>query len=343
MSIGLLLIGVCIMSVLATGAIRQYALKRQVLDMPNERSSHEVPIPRGGGGSIVASSFAGMLVLYVLGDVDSAIVGALIGAGTVVASVGFLDDHRPVQARWRLPVHFAAACWAVWGLDGMPPVAFLGDPVNLGLVGDGLAVVALVWLLNLFNFMDGIDGIAGVETVTTCVGSVLLFALGSVDSREWIMPAVLGMATVGFLVWNFPTAKIFMGDVGSGFLGLVLGILALRGASVSPASFWSWAILLGVFIVDATVTLLRRLERHEKLYEAHRSHAYQHAASHAGSHRVVTMAVAAINVFWLLPIALLVGTGAINGLLGTLVAYSPLVFAAIRFNAGSEPIHAATP
>lgn len=138
----------------------------------------------------------------------------------------------------------------------------------------------------------------------------------------------------GFLAWNFPPARIFMGDAGSGFLGLMLGALSFQAAWVAPSLLWSWVILLGVFVVDATLTLLRRLARGERVYQAHRSHAYQHAARRLGRHRPVTLAVGAINLLWLLPIALWVGIGGGCGGLGVMVAYTPLVILGWRWGAG---------
>jgi Fuc2NAc and GlcNAc transferase len=151
---------------------------------------------------------------------------------------------------------------------------------------------------------------------------------------DFALPALLAAATLGFLVWNFPPAKIFMGDAGSGFLGLMLAALSLQAAVLRPVLFWCWVVLLGVFVVDATVTLIRRLLRGERVYEAHRSHAYQHAAIAFGAHRPVTLAVAAINVCWLLPWALAIAAGWVAGVVGLVLAYVPLVALALRFRAG---------
>src|SRR5450830_81420 len=145
---------------------------------------------------------------------------------------------------------------------------------------------------------------------------------------------VLAMAVAGFLYWSFPPARIFMGDAGSGFLGIVLGGLSLHAAWSAPQLLWVWLILLGVFIVDATFTLVRRLLRGDRVYEAHRSHAYQFASRRAGRHLPVTLAVLGINVVWLLPISVCVGLSVLDGLTGTILAYAPLVFIAVRFHAG---------
>jgi Fuc2NAc and GlcNAc transferase len=152
----------------------------------------------------------------------------------------------------------------------------------------------------------------------------------------WVAPLLLLGAVAGFLCWNFPPARIFMGDAGSGFLGLMLGLLSIQAGWVSPGFFWAWLILLGVFVVDATLTLLRRLVRRQKPYEAHRSHAYQYAARKYGAHRPVTLAVGAINLLWLLPLSMLVGLGYVDGVIGLLIAYLPLLWLAFRFKAGAD-------
>ena len=325
---------VCAAAAVGTWLLRHYALARRVLDVPNDRSSHNVPTPRGGGLSIVVAFLTGTVGLAALGAVTRPVALALVGGGAIVAVVGFVDDHRHVPARWRLLAHFAAAAWVLWWLGGLPPLVLFGRVMSLGLAGSALAAVALVWLINLYNFMDGIDGIAGIETVTVCLGAIALYLLRPSPAPEWVLPGLLAAATLGFLLWNFPPAKIFMGDGGSGFLGLTLGTLAMRAGAIAPHWFWSWIILLGVFVVDATVTLLRRLQRREKVYQAHRSHAYQHAAVQCASHRTVTLAVASINLLWLLPWALLVGTGRLEGVAGVLIAYTPLVWVALRLEAG---------
>jgi Fuc2NAc and GlcNAc transferase len=320
---------------LGTWLLRRYALARNVLDIPSDRSSHRVPTPRGGGLAIVVTFLAGVLILAGVGEISRALAVALVGAGGIVALIGFVDDHRHVAAKWRLVAHFVAATWALWWLGGLPSVQLVGGMASLAWLGSVLAALALVWLLNLYNFMDGIDGIAGVEAVTVCIAAVALYATRPSTGAEQVLPALLAAATLGFLIWNFPPAKIFMGDAGSGFLGLMLGVLAVRAAAVSPAWLWSWIILLGVFTVDATVTLVRRLWRREKVYQAHRSHAYQRAALLRGAHAPVSLTVAAINLVWLFPIALLVGTGRLSGATGTLIAYAPLVWLAVRLGAGT--------
>jgi len=321
-------------SLVLTAALRRYALSRQIIDVPNARSSHNVPTPRGGGVAIVVTFLA---TLPVLGYFGWAATGALIGiggAGGLVAVIGFMDDHGHIAACWRLLGHFAAAVWVLFWLDGLAPLVFFGLHLDLQWLGYLLAAFYSVWMLNLYNFMDGIDGIASLEAIGVGIGMALIAAvLGAPELMP--LPLLLAAATAGFLFWNFPPAKIFMGDAGSGFLGIVLAGLSLQAAWHSPQLFWCWLILLGVFVVDATFTLFRRLLRGDKVYEAHRSHAYQFASRHYGRHLPVTLAVTAINVGWLLPVALCVALLGLDGALGMVIAYLPLVLLAARWRAGA--------
>lgn len=316
-----------------TWMLRRYALASSLIDVPNARSSHSVPTPRGGGVAIVLSFLAALPVLGFTGVMSWEGVFALLGAGVLVAVLGFLDDHGHIAARWRLLGHFTAAFWVLFWLGGLAPVSTFGFTLELGLFGYALAALYLVWMLNLYNFMDGIDGIASVEAVCACLSIALLYGLSGAFDLTW-GPLVLAFSVLGFLYWNFPPAKIFMGDAGSGFLGVTLAALSLQGGWSSSAYFWAWLILLGVFVVDATVTLVRRLIRGEKVYEAHRSHGYQFASRQYGRHLPVTLAIGLINILWLLPIAYLVVMGGLDGLTGVLIAYVPLIFLAVKFKAG---------
>ncbi|OOQ43703.1 glycosyl transferase [Pseudomonas fluorescens] len=320
-------------SLILTALLRRYALARSIVDIPNARSSHSIPTPRGGGVAIV---LAFLLVLPFLGWaqlVSLPVLVAIGGAGALVAVVGFMDDHGHIAARWRLLGHFCAAAWALIWLGGLPPLTLFGMGVDLGWFGYILAAFYLVWMLNLYNFMDGIDGIASVEAICSCLGACLLYWLSGFENLMWVS-GMLAMAVVGFLFWNFPPARIFMGDAGSGFLGVVLAVISIQAAWTAPQLLWAWLILLGVFIVDATFTLIRRLVRGDKVYEAHRSHAYQFASRRYGKHLPVTLAVGAINIGWLLPIALCVSYFGLDGALGLVLAYIPLVILAVKFHAG---------
>jgi Fuc2NAc and GlcNAc transferase len=338
MSIWIGLLAVALAALLLTGMLRRYALARSLLDIPNERSSHVVPTPRGGGVAIAVVMLLALLWLFLRGWLDQSLLAVLAGAGALVALVGLIDDLGHVPARWRLLVHFGAAAWALVWLGGLAPLQVFSFALDLGWVGHALGVVWVVWLLNLYNFMDGIDGIAGVEAVTVCAGGALLFALSPAGASAWPVPLLLAAAVTGFLVWNFPRARIFMGDAGSGFVGLMLGIFSVQAAQVAPELFWAWVILLGAFVVDATLTLLRRVRRGERFYAAHRSHAYQYASRRYGGHARVALAFGAINLGWLLPVAWAVAAGLLDGVVGVLIAYGPLVWLALRFKAGAREL-----
>lgn len=329
-----LAVGVLFAAWWLTGRIHDYAVRRQMLDVPNARSSHTAPTPRGGGMAIVACTIAALPVLGFLGLMSWRDVSAMCGGGLLVALVGVADDHAPVAARWRLLGHFLAAAWILAILRGIPALSVFGRVLDPGPFGYVLGMLFIVWLINLTNFMDGIDGIAAVEAITVCVAGVALYFAAPRATPPWPAAGILAAAALGFLVWNWPPAKIFMGDGGSGFLGVMFAALALQAAWAAPSLFWSWIILLGVFVVDATLTLLRRLARGERVYEAHRSHAYQQAAQQRGAHKPVTVMVAAINAGWLFPLAWLVATGVLDGTTGVIVAYAPLAIAAARLNAG---------
>jgi len=326
-------IAIAFLSLILTALLRKYALAKSLIDIPNARSSHSIPTPRGGGVAIVITFILAIAVLGWAGYLPPSALAAIVGSGGLVAVIGFMDDHGHIAARWRLLGHFAAAAWALFWLGGLAPLDVMGWTVDLGVLWQVLAAFYLVWMLNLYNFMDGIDGIAGIEAVTVCLGMSIIYAFGGQAGLSWEV-LMLGAAAAGFLYWNFPPAKIFMGDAGSGFLGIVLGVLSIQGSWASPQLFWSWLILLGVFVVDATVTLVRRLLRKERLYEAHRSHAYQFASRHYGRHVPVTLAVGLINLVWLLPIALWVALGDGEGLIWAVIAYCPLILLALRFGAG---------
>ena len=318
-----------------TAAMRHYALSARLLDQPNERSSHSVPTPRGGGVAIVASFVALMALAAGLGLVAPAFLWMLLGTSVPIAVVGWLDDRSGVPARWRFLAHAAAAVALLWMLGGIPPVPILGHSVDLGWSGLALCTAYIVWMVNLCNFMDGIDGIAGIEAITVSLGGALCWWLAT-GTPHWHLPVLFAACVAGFLVWNYPPAKIFMGDAGSGFIGMVLGLFSLWTAQQATQVFWCWFILLGGFMVDATTTLVRRVRRGEKFNVAHRSHAYQYAARRFSSHKKVSLAFGAINLLWLLPFALLVALKLLDGAVATMLAYTPLVWLAFRFKAGDR-------
>lgn len=322
-------------SLLLTGVLRFYAIKLRLVDFPNKRSSHVTPTPRGGGVAVVLVFFAGSILLYLSALIPANIfLGVCLGGGCV-ALVGFIDDHRPLSARIRIAVHVFASLLSLFLIYNFSHFTDFTLQVKFSYIYL-FVLVGLVWSLNLYNFMDGIDGISGVEAITllTGIAFILWFNGGNTAYIQWLL--ILSVSTLGFLVWNWPPAKIFMGDACSGFLGYCIGIFAIITSEGSSVSIWSWLILYGVFVVDATVTLLRRiLIARERFYEAHRSHTYQILSRRLNSHQKITLGVLAINLFWLLPLAFLASRFSGYGSFYTLIAYLPLVAMAIKIGAGT--------
>jgi Fuc2NAc and GlcNAc transferase len=329
----ILFIGALIISAFLTGVTYSYALNSGLVDTPNLRSSHERPTPRGGGLSIVVTFIALLVLLYLMTDMPKQVFYSLLSGGTLIGGVGFLDDHRHIPGIYRILVHFAAACIAVYILGGFPPLQFGAHSIDLGWSGHVLSVVFLVWLTNLFNFMDGIDGIAAIEAIFI-LAAVLIISGEESGQYMTLLETGLVASCVGFLFWNWPPARIFMGDVGSGFLGLTLGTLAIISATLNDLPIWTWLILAGVFIVDATVTVIRRIVNGDKWYAAHRNHAYQHAARRFQSHKRVTLLVTAINVSWLFPLAWLAALRTDFGWWLMLIAWAPLVVITVMLGSG---------
>ncbi|MEW7991962.1 MAG: glycosyltransferase family 4 protein [Candidatus Thiodiazotropha sp.] len=342
-------------SLVMTGVARAYALRRGLIDRPNLRSSHMVETPRGGGIAFVLV-YLGALAWLMLapaeggGQGDRLSLTLLLGGGLVVV-IGFIDDHRNVTPLLRLVIHLIAAVIALTLLD-MPGIELWPGLTAAGWWLKIVAVIGLVWLLNLYNFMDGIDGIASLQGITVLTGAVLLLALNRSGLEATTPLLLLAACIAGFMLWNWPPAKIFMGDAGSGFIGYALGVFALHTANAYPISLWSWLILLGLFVVDASWTLGVRMAKGEKWYQPHAKHAYQHLArrrqsiyiargetqerSRSLAHRWVILRGLAVNLLWLLPLAWLAAMFPGYGLALTLLAYLPLLIQVRAVGAGCD-------
>jgi UDP-N-acetylmuramyl pentapeptide phosphotransferase/UDP-N-acetylglucosamine-1-phosphate transferase len=267
---------------------RRWAIGRRVLDVPNARSSHATPRPVGGGVGIVLGFLAGLAVWITSGGVFSTrAVGGLVGA-LVIATVSFVDDLRPLPAWLRLGVHLlATALLTVAGVQG-------GD-VSLALT----IPIAFAWIVlvtNIYNFMDGIDGLAATQAV---IAGVAFGLAGAMVGNQLVGAAgpLLAAAAAGFLVHNLPPARLFMGDVGSTFLGFSfagLVLLANLGVGGERLPLLFGVVVLAPFLFDGLVTLGRRILRHERWFEAHRSHYYQRMTQAGLGHGRVTLLYAAL-------------------------------------------------
>jgi Fuc2NAc and GlcNAc transferase len=327
---------VFVASALLTGLIRRIALARGMLDMPNSRSSHLKPTPRGGGVAIALPVLLATALMLERGQIPAPLAAALLVGGPIIALVGFLDDLHTLSVSARLATQFAVVSWCVWWLGPLPAIDFGLFTLDSGVVSSIFGVIFLVWFLNLFNFMDGIDGLAGMEVISVMVFATILVLWQNGEPSAAHLLLTMAAAAAGFLVWNWPPARIFMGDAGSGFLGFFAGIVAWTTIVHHRFSVWVWLVLFGAFVVDATVTLLRRWWRGARLAEAHRTHTYQRLSRKFDSHKKVTLGILFVNVLWLDPLAFLATMRPALGPFVTLVAWAPLITVAWRCGAGSE-------
>jgi Fuc2NAc and GlcNAc transferase len=306
-----------VLSLIFCGVYIHLAQRWRIVDHPNERSSHEHPTPHGGGVPLLLAFLVGFLMI---GHWASPYLW-LCACMFILMLLGVLDDIRSLSVRLR---------FGVYGLVGLSTAVFLLEPswVSAGLYELALIVAfafAIVWALNLYNFMDGIDGIAATQCVLACSAAAYLASGQPGNIQFSVICVLLAAAQLGFLVWNWAPARLFMGDAGSIPTGYFLAGLAGYGAIEGLVPFACWAILLGVFITDASWTLLWRMYSGQKYMQAHRLHAYQRLSRHWGSHSRVVLLLLFINLFWLFPLAWVVSQWPGNALYLVILAYFPLL------------------
>ncbi len=327
-----------ISSFVLTYLVRRYALSKGLQDEPNARSSHINLTPHGGGLAIVVSFIGSILIGYYFNFFEVDIVFLVIFCGGAIAAIGFYDDHKPLGVRVRIAIQFICASTALGILGGLPDLSIGTFHIEWSYSGYLLGVLFLVWMTNLYNFIDGIDGYSSIEAVTASSSMAIILLVFTPFESLWNINGLLVTSVLGFLVWNFPKAKIFMGDVGSYFLGFILGIIMLKSWNQSTELIFSWLILLAVFITDATYTLISRALRGDKFYEAHRSHAYQIASRRLNSHIKVSVLLMVINIFMLFPVAFVVMEKMLSPVAGLALAYIPLIIMQAYLGAGKTEI-----
>lgn len=288
-----------------------------IMDVPVERSNHTVPVPRGGGLGIVLALVCFLLV--------SAAPGPVITSVLVLAGISFWDDLKGIHPKWRFGAQVLAVLWVMTRVyDGG---RILPDMVPYALEW-GLLSLAFLWFINLFNFMDGSDGLAVSQSATIGLGCVVLSISLTLPGDVWLIGIVTVGASLGFALWNWHPAKIFMGDVGSIPLGFLLGYALLE---IAGAGYWQAALILpAYFVADATLTLLTRLSRRENILQAHSKHAYQRAIRLGHTHDAVARQVLALNIVFIV----LAVASTINPLWGwgaLLLAYSLALLQMLSF------------
>ncbi len=321
MNSAILLLVTLALSVLFCGLYRRLALRWQFLDRPNDRSSHSQPTPHGGGVPMLFAFCAGILMAFYSGVPIGTSYQVVLLVALVLMVIGVLDDlwHLPVLLRFTL-----------YGLCALLTVSILWVPLFPVLEVRhyfllATAAIALLWLMNLFNFMDGIDGLAGLQGVFACAAAALLSGWINGSQPFALICMLLAMALSGFLFWNWPPARLFMGDAGSVPIGFLLGALALLGAADGLLPLACWLILLAPFITDATYTLIWRAATGQPFIRPHRLHAYQRLSRLWRGHLSVDLLLLAIGLFWLLPLASLVLFYPSYELILVILAYFPLL------------------
>lgn len=277
-----------IITALGLWPLREYLLRKTILDHPNQRSSHTVPTPRGAGIVVlvvIASSWVVLQVSAEIGGIRPELI-VLVLMALLIGVISWIDDLKGVPFVFRLLTHVAAVGLS---LQAMPDGSLLFQGLLPPALDWILTLLLWVWFINLYNFMDGIDGITAIETITICLGVVGVGIV--VPQVAYLSPyavTVLG-AIIGFLIWNWFPARIFLGDVGSASIGFLVGWLLL---SLAAAGLWSVALILpAYYLVDATITLFLRMARGEKIWLAHRSHFYQLAVQSGVGHARVSLCV----------------------------------------------------
>ena len=267
--------------------IKNYAIKKSLVAEVNERSSHTIPTPHGGGIAIAFTWTIGLLYLYTTLQIDATLFWALI-VGLIISIVSFFDDLYELSPKVRLLTQGGVAIIGLAILGGLNTITFGIFEISNMIVTNIFAFLLIVWFINLTNFIDGINGYVGSEFVFLSITGVLIF--GGTHF------GVLAVAVLGFLYWNWNKAKIFMGDVGSTLLGYTIAIFTLYYSNIEATNLWIWISLFGLFWFDATITLIRRKLNNEKLSQAHKKHAYQRLTQAGWSHFKVTNYAIIINI-----------------------------------------------
>jgi UDP-N-acetylmuramyl pentapeptide phosphotransferase/UDP-N-acetylglucosamine-1-phosphate transferase len=283
-----LLFLVVILSFAGTILVIRFASVKNIIAVPNNRSSHSRPIPKIGGISVIIVWYIAICICYfALDTIDSRLFLALICC-IPVALISLLDDIIHINPWIRLMVHILSASAALWFLGGLEKVDFGYFVLQRSSFLNIFSIFGIVWYTNLFNFIDGIDGYLGSEVLFVCLAAFILTGLH--------FPLFLAAATAGFLILNWQPAKIFMGDIGSTTIGFTIAVFAFHYQNTNQSSILLWLLLTSLFWFDATITLIRRIIHMENILTAHKKHAYQRIVQSGFSHQKTVIIAMIINL-----------------------------------------------
>ena len=319
-----------VLSFLGVYFLKKSALRLKIVAIPNERSLHNKVTPRGGGIIIAIVFLAFLLVFYITRQIIVAEFLVLFGGGLIMAVTGFLDDILELKASIRFIIQFFAVGWGLYWIGGIPSTVFFERLPVLYAIANAVAVVALVWFINSFNFIDGIDGLAtsGATFFSLSIGGYFLWQ--GIEPYGSLL-IVLAASSLAFLCFNWPPAKMFLGDAGSNFFGYLFGAMVLITVKNGNLSIWTWLIILAYLITDTTTTTFLRLCLVKGWYHTHRSHAYQNLARVLDNHKFVTLLVLIINIFYLLPLAYISIQYQEYGWLAFFASVTPIFFFVLKY------------
>ncbi len=282
-----------------TKKVYLYLNRKNIIDVPNQRSLHIVPKVRGGGIAILLSYEIFILIMFSFNYLNKDIYYTQVLGGLLIGFVGWHDDKGDVPVLLRFVLQIVSAIVLLYFFNWFSQLNILGMQYNLLMTGNVIFALYTVWLINLYNFMDGIDGIAISQLIVPSIFIAVFFTLqGHLDVA--VLAVIMVCSALPFYKYNWPSSKMFMGDVLSGFLGFYFASLTLYINNYLNLSFLLIPVLLAPFIFDATFTLIKRLLKREKVWRAHNSHYYQQFAKVYG-HKTVTVGVIAINIFLYIP------------------------------------------
>lgn len=323
------------LALIASYAYLRWAMVHGPLAVPNHRSLHQRPVPKGGGVGLALAAVACFAILAILGDLEWRTRNLFLFGGFAVTLAGVADDRLDIPPRFRLVAQLASIAWICLWLGEVPPLYFGATSIQLGLPGLVLLVAASTWFFNLYNFVDGTDGMAG--SATAFIGGTMSVVM--IVAKQYDLAAILAIvaaASLAFLCFNWPPARMFMGEAGTSFISYTFVAVILVSLSRQAVSLWVWLIVFAFYFSDTTTTTMIRAFTVPHFYRGHRSHAYQNLARRWDSHLRILALVLAIDLLWVAPGVAIAIYYPDAAALATVVVYAPLVLFALKFG----PLHA---
>ena len=298
--------------------------------IPNFRSLHQNVIPKGGGIAIAVSVLVGLLLFNLQNNLGMRHLMVFFIGGLVIAAAGYADDWYDIRPRYRLAVQMLASLWICFWFGGLPVLDLGFMKIHLGLFGDILLIISCLWFYNLYNFIDGIDGMAASATIFISLTMVVILLMEKQYDLAFIL-GLLAVANIGFILFNWPPARMFLGDSGTSFISYVVSAVAIASLWRNAVSIWVWLIVFGYYFSDTTLTTVIRALTVPRFYLPHRSHAYQNLARIWDSHLKTLLLVLAINLFWVLPFVWLVWKYPKHAAFAMVIAYAPILLFCAKY------------